>query len=103
MKNTQNQNLEAIDIVSDQNNNQKRQMSKRDMNESSNRLGEAGPVPFRSDRFFCVGNKWYFSTREGFDSGPYSSKVRARNGLDKFIAVIQMMGDPAQNGGQLST
>jgi len=35
------------------------------------RSGEEGPVPFRSGRFFWVGGKWYFTTREGFDSGPF--------------------------------
>ena len=46
------------------------------------RIDEQGDVPFRSNRFFCVGNHWYFSTREGFDSGPYADKIRATNGYN---------------------
>ncbi len=51
------------------------------------RHDEHGEIPFRSDRFFCVGNKWYFSTREGFDSGPYANKDRAKNSLDRFLSI----------------
>ena len=51
------------------------------------RQNEQGGIPFRSDRFFCVGNKWYFSTREGFDSGPYANKVRAKNSLQRFLTI----------------
>lgn len=53
-----------------------------------NRQGEIGDVPFRSDRFFAVGNKWYFSTREGFDSGPYANKERAKMSLQRFLEVV---------------
>lgn len=56
-----------------------------------NRDGENGHVPFRSSRFFCVGNKWYFSTREGFDSGPYADKGRAEIGLQRFLHIVQML------------
>mgnify|MGYP001812658466 CR=1 FL=1 len=28
-----------------------------------NRMGEDGPVPFRTGRFFNVGAQWYFATR----------------------------------------
>lgn len=51
------------------------------------RSNEQGDTPFRTDRFFCVGNKWYFSTREGFDSGPYANKARAQKSLDRFIQI----------------
>lgn len=53
-----------------------------------NRHGEMGDVPFRTDRFFAVGSKWYFSTREGFDSGPYASKERAEISLKRFLDVV---------------
>ncbi|PIE43880.1 MAG: hypothetical protein CSA50_02665 [Gammaproteobacteria bacterium] len=56
-----------------------------------NRTGENGGVPFRSSRFFCVGNKWYFSTREGFDSGPYADKSRAETGLRRFLHIVQIL------------
>lgn len=52
------------------------------------RSSEQGEIPFRSDRFFCVGNKWYFSTREGFDSGPYANKDRASSSLQRFLQIV---------------
>lgn len=55
------------------------------------RSGEAGPVPFRSSRFFSVGGKWYFTTREGFDSGPFATRERAEIGLKRFLHVIRML------------
>ena len=55
------------------------------------RSDEQGDVPFRSNRFFCVGNRWYFSTREGFDSGPYADKNRAQNSLERFISIINKL------------
>ena len=51
------------------------------------RNNEQGNIPFRSDRFFSVGDKWYFSTREGFDSGPYANKERAKNSLQRFLKI----------------
>lgn len=58
------------------------------------RNGESGEIPFRSDRFFCAGNKWYFSTREGFDSGPYASRDRAEASLNRFISIVQRLPKP---------
>ena len=55
------------------------------------RTGESGPTPFRSSRFFCVGGKWYFTTREGFDSGPFATRERAEIGLKRFLHVINML------------
>lgn len=49
------------------------------------------PIPFRSSRFFSVGNRWYFTTREGFDSGPYATRERAEVGLRRFLNVVQML------------
>jgi hypothetical protein len=62
-----------------------------DTMETQQRAGEQGPAPFRSNRFFCVGNKWYFTTREGFDSGPFASRARAEQGLRRFLHVVQML------------
>ncbi len=59
--------------------------------EFETRYGELGEVPFRSNRFFCVGNKWYFTTREGFDSGPYADRERARVGLDRFLHIVSLL------------
>lgn len=55
------------------------------------RTGEAGNIPFRSSRFFCVGGKWYFTTREGFDSGPFATRLRAEDGLRRFLHVVSLM------------
>ncbi len=44
---------------------------------------------FRTERFFCVNQQWFFSTREGRDCGPYSSRDRAEEGLNKFIALVE--------------
>jgi len=57
----------------------------------AHRTNEQGAVPFRSNRFFCVGNRWYFSTREGFDSGPYADKNRAANSLERFLNIINKL------------
>ncbi len=60
--------------------------------EPTPRQGEdENPVPFRSSRFFCVGNSWYFTTREGFDSGPYATRERAEIGLKRFLNVVRML------------
>lgn len=59
--------------------------------DTNNRNGEAGPVPFRSSRFFCVGGQWYFTTREGFDSGPFASRNRAETGLKRFLHVVNLL------------
>ena len=61
---------------------------------TSPRGGEQGEVPFRSDRFFSVGRKWYFSTREGFDSGPYANKERAKHSLQRFLNIINKLPAP---------
>jgi len=56
-----------------------------------NRSGESGHAPFRTDRFFTVADQWYFSTREGFDSGPYEDKARASDGLKRFLKVVKLI------------
>lgn len=62
------------------------------MSQAFHRAGEVGQhIPFRTSRFFCVGNRWYFSTREGFDSGPYASRERAEAGLGRFLHVVSMI------------
>ncbi|HCW90799.1 MAG TPA: hypothetical protein DHU56_12235 [Marinobacter sp.] len=60
------------------------------------RSGERGPVPFRSSRFFCVDSKWYFTTREGFDSGPFATRERAEIGLRRFLHVVQLLPETQQ-------
>ena len=60
------------------------------------RSGENTPPPFRSSRFFCVGSKWYFTTREGFDSGPFASRERAEIGLKRFLHVVRLLPEVQQ-------
>lgn len=55
------------------------------------RSGEEVRIPFRSSRFFCVGRDWYFTTREGFDSGPFASRERAEIGLKRFLHVVKLL------------
>ena len=50
-----------------------------------NRRGEQGHIPFRSGRFFSVGGEWFFSTREGENRGPYSSRGAAEAALLNFV------------------
>jgi hypothetical protein len=40
---------------------------------------------FRSDRFFSVGDQWYFTTREFGDKGPYESREKAEEALAAFL------------------
>jgi hypothetical protein len=64
--------------------------------DTQRRSGENGPAPFRSSRFFCVGSKWYFTTREGFDSGPFASRQRAETGLRRFLHVVRLLPEEQQ-------
>ena len=50
------------------------------------RLNENQAAPYRSDRFYCVNDEWYFAIRRGPDQGPYPSKEAAQGALKKFIA-----------------
>jgi len=40
---------------------------------------------FRSDRYFVVDGKWYFSTREGTNEGPFASADEARSHLTQYL------------------
>jgi hypothetical protein len=51
-----------------------------------NRLNEDKAALYRSDRFYCVNDEWYFAIRRGPDQGPYASKEAAQDALKKFIA-----------------
>ncbi|WP_322853422.1 DUF6316 family protein [Marinobacter gudaonensis] len=75
---------------------QKRKVGTGDNMDTQRRTGEEGPVPFRSSRFFCVGSKWYFTTREGFDSGPFASRERAETGLKRFLHVVRLLPEEQQ-------
>jgi hypothetical protein len=40
---------------------------------------------FRSDRYFVVDAKWYFTTREGTNEGPFASADEARSRLIQYL------------------
>jgi len=50
-----------------------------------NRLGESGNIPFRSGRFSNADSKWYFSSREQSDVGPFENKEEANKALDTYL------------------
>lgn len=53
------------------------------------RQGESDKTWFRGDRFFHVGEQWYFSTREGFEIGPYNSQDEAHAGLEIYVEALE--------------
>ena len=60
-----------------------------DLNSAVNREGEMGPIPFRTGRFFHIGNSWYFTCREGMDRGPYDSRSLAELALAEHIKACK--------------
>lgn len=52
----------------------------------SNRFGEDGPVPYRTDRIYSVGNEWFFSVRKGHEQGPFASEEVAKAAMVAFIS-----------------
>jgi hypothetical protein len=52
---------------------------------------------FRSDRFFVVDGKYYFTTREGTNEGPFASADEARSYLTQYLIDkgIKIAGDGA--------
>ena len=58
---------------------------------NDNRKGESGSIPFRSGRFFTVSSKWYFSTREGIDHGPFVSRDEADHALLHFLKDVSSL------------
>ncbi len=57
-----------------------------------NRHGEESRSYFRSERFFLVEDKHYFTTREGLEVGPFGSRMDAILGLERFIACFSANG-----------
>lgn len=54
------------------------------------RAGELDtPIIFRSNRFYTRGSDWYFSTREGLDQGPFSSRILAHEAIQNYIRERQ--------------
>ena len=60
-----------------------------------NRQTESGGIPFRTGRFFCVDNVWYFACREGLDHGPYFSKDEAEAALRDFLDNLESINNSA--------
>ena len=62
---------------------------KRPSESSGVRKGEESAKPFRSDRFFQVDGAWFFSTREGIDIGPYSTKEDAEREERNLVKLLE--------------
>lgn len=58
------------------------------MNQLVCRGGEIERVWVRMDRFYQVGEEWYFSTRESEDMGPFASLADAEEALIRYVAQL---------------
>ena len=52
----------------------------------SKRFGEEGPVPYRTERIYSVGNEWFFSVRKGPEQGPFETEEAAKAAMVEFIS-----------------
>ncbi|MFV1983753.1 MAG: DUF6316 family protein [Thiohalomonadales bacterium] len=52
------------------------------------RTGESGNIPFRSGRFYNVDSKWYFSSREQSNIGPFQNKDEANDALTVYLKDV---------------
>ena len=52
------------------------------------RYDDEGRVYFSSDRFYMVDTRYYFSTREGEEVGPFETKEDAIAALDHYIDCV---------------
>lgn len=52
------------------------------------RHGEGEKTRFRSERFYCVDDKHYFSTREGSEIGPFGRRQDAEQGLQRYVKYM---------------
>ncbi len=55
------------------------------MYKQRNRHTEKGAIPFRSGRYYSIGNEWWFAIRRGPDQGPYVTKAAAKQGLIEYL------------------
>ncbi|MCX2783634.1 DUF6316 family protein [Microbulbifer thermotolerans] len=46
---------------------------------------ERRPLPPRSDRFYKLGDDWYFQVRGGACFGPYPCREEARRAVEQFF------------------
>lgn len=49
------------------------------------RQGENANAWFRSNRFYNVKGRWYFSTREGIDFGPFDNQQEALEAFKNYM------------------
>ncbi|PCK09562.1 MAG: hypothetical protein COA42_03380 [Alteromonadaceae bacterium] len=49
---------------------------------------EANNGHLRNNRFFKKADYWYYSTREGFNIGPFDSHSKAESGASEFIDFV---------------
>ena len=59
---------------------------------AKNREGESDKFWFRSERFFAVGNQWFFTTREHIDVGPFADRATAEHALMLFLDCLKKEG-----------
>jgi hypothetical protein len=65
-------------------------------------MRQSDPKPircFRTDRFFVVSGRWYFTTREREDFGPFANREEAETRLAQYLDTQSIMqylraGDP---------
>lgn len=55
----------------------------------TSRKGESEAGHPRTDRFFCICGKWYFSSRENLQIGPFNSREDAESELMTFLRHIR--------------
>jgi hypothetical protein len=61
--------------------------------EPSQREGEAPWHHERTDRSFRRHGKWFFSTREGLEVGPYQSQAAAELGASMLATMLRGISD----------
>ncbi len=64
--------------------------------ETSVRKGEECKTWIRSERFFTVDGAWFFSTREGIDVGPYTTKVDTRKEERRLVKLLATTPNPTE-------
>lgn len=53
------------------------------------RQGESPHTRFRTERCFSTEGRWYFSTREGLDVGPYDTKSAAETDARRLVRLLR--------------
>ena len=63
---------------------------------------EPEKVWFRSKRYFCVDSKWYFTTREGENVGPFPSVQAASDGLQLYMDCLKVRGTTPEQAAKVA-